>query len=333
LKNIKEQIKENSLCGAYLIYGEEDFLKDFYTKKIASLCIGDGPAEFNMMKINNEKISNDRISEFIMSLPFLSDTKVLVLKNSGLFSKASEADKKFWTDTLSSLPEYMVIVFCESNVDKRSALFKAVSKSHTAEEFPLSKEADLIKWFANILAQSGKSMTKDDICFVIENVGRNMYLLKSEAEKLISFTANGPALIERCDIEACICKSLEGKVFDLIDNIIAANNSKAISQIRDLKTLREEPVMIVALIFRQFSSLRKIKVLQNSLTVSEMAQKAKIPDFIVKKHISQVKRFSLDELDNAIFMCNKTDKDIKSGLCEPWLAVEKLAVSLMTKGE
>jgi len=55
LKNIKEQIKENSLCGAYLIYGEEDFLKDFYTKKIASLCIGDGPAEFNMMKINNEK--------------------------------------------------------------------------------------------------------------------------------------------------------------------------------------------------------------------------------------------------------------------------------------
>jgi len=220
LQSIKQQIKEKSIQGAYLIYGEEDFLKDFYTQRITELCTEEGPKEFNYMKLGADKLDNDSITEFIVSMPFMSDKKILVLKNSGIFSKANEATKKFWTEIFDTLPDYMVIVFCESNVDKRSALFKAISKNHTAEEFPLSKEADLINWFAKILAQSGKSMTKDDICFVIENVGRNMYLLKSEAEKLISFTANKEGLISHEDVEVCICKSLEGKVFELIDNII-----------------------------------------------------------------------------------------------------------------
>ncbi len=328
MQSIKQQIKEKSIQGAYLIYGEEDFLKDFYTKRITELCTEEGPKEFNYMKLATDKLDNNAITEFIVSMPFMSDKKILVLKNSGIFSKANEATKKFWTEIFDTLPEYMVIVFCESNVDKRSALFKAISKNHTAEEFPLSKEADLINWFAKILAQSGKSMTKEDICFVIENVGRNMYLLKSEAEKLISFTANKDGLISHEDVEACICKSLEGKVFELIDNITYGNKSKVIDGIRDLKTLREQPVMIIALIFRQFSLLRKVKVYENE-PVSVIAQKTKLRDFVVRKNLAQLKRFTTDDLDNAIFMCNKTDESIKSGMCEQWLALEKLAISLM----
>ncbi len=328
MQSIKQQIKENSIKGAYLFYGEEDFLKDYYSARIVDLCTQEGPKEFNYMKVNSDKLDNDAITEFIVSMPFMADKKVLMLKNSGIFAKANDATKKFWTETLDTLPDYMVVVFCESNIDKRSALYKAISKNHTVEEFPLSKEADLINWFARILKQHGKSMTKDDICFVIENVGRNMYLLKSEAEKLVSFTADKDELISHDNVEACICKSLEGKVFDLIDNITNGNRSKVIDGIRDLKTLREQPVMIVALIFRQFSILRKIKVLEGA-SIAEIAQKTKLRDFVVKKNLSQLKRFNMDDLDNAIFMCNKTDENIKSGLSEPWLAVEKLAISLM----
>ncbi len=328
MPDIKQQIKDKSVKGIYLLYGEEDFMKDFYADKITELCTQEGPKEFNCMKLNTEKPDNDAITEFVVSMPFMSDTKILVLKNSGIFSKSNDATKKFWTDIFDTLPDYMVIVFCETNVDKRSALFKAVSKNHTAEEFGLAKESDLINWFARILLQSGKSMTKEDICFIIENVGRNMYLLKNEADKLIAFTSGKEELISREDIEACICKSLEGKVFDLIDNITAGRKSKVIEGIRDLKTLREQPVMIIALIFRQFSILRKTKVFENEPT-SVIAQKTKVPDFVVRKNLSQLKRFTLDELENAIYMCNEADENIKTGLCEPWLALEKLAVSLM----
>lgn len=328
LQSIKQQIKDNSIKGAYLIYGEEEFLKDYYCDRIVELCTQEGPREFNFMKVNTDKLDNDAIAEFVVSMPFMSDRKILLLKNSGIFSKANDATKKFWTETLDNLPDYMVIVFCESNIDKRSAIFKAIDKKHTAEEFPLSKEADLINWFARILKQYNKSMTKDDICFVIENVGRNMYLLKSEAEKLASFTEGKDELITHEDVEACICKSLEGKVFELIDNITNGNKRKVIDGIRDLKTLREQPVMIVALIFRQFSILRKIKVMDGA-PISVIAQKTKLRDFVIKKNMSQLKRFTMEQLDNAIFMCNETDESIKSGLSEPWLAVEKLAISLM----
>ncbi len=328
MQSIKQQIKDNSIHGAYLLYGEEDFLKDFYSDKIIDLCTQEGPKEFNSMKINSDKIDTDAVAEFILSMPFMADKKVLMIKNSGIFSKANDAVKKFWTETFDTLPEYMVIVFCESSVDKRSVLYKAISKSHTAEEFPLSKEADLINWFARLLKQHGKMLTKEDISFVIENVGRNMYLLKNEAEKLAAFTAEKEELISHEDVEICICKSLEGKVFDLIDNITNGKRAKVIEGIQDLKTLREQPVVIVALIFRQFSILRKIKVMEGE-PISAIAQKTKLRDFVVRKNLSQLKRFTLDQLNEAIFACSKTDESIKSGLCEPWLAVEKLAISLM----
>ena len=333
MKGIKEQLKDKSIGGVYLLYGEEDYLKDFYTEKITEFCSGDGPDEFNILKLTNQKPDNNAMAEFIVSLPFMSDKKLLVLKNTGLFSKTSEADKKFWCETFSDLPDYMVIVFCESTVDKRSALYKLIADKHTAEEFPLSKEADLINWFARIMAAEGKTMTKDDISFVIENVGQNMYLLKREAEKLASFTANGPSLIPSEDVQACICKSLEGKVFTIIDNIVALDKSKVIGGIRDLKILtdKSEPVKVLSLIARQFSTLRKIKILQSSLTVAEIARCVKTKEYFVKKYISQLKNFTVSDLDRAIELCSAADAKIKSGQAESWLTLETLAVALMEK--
>ena len=331
MKTIKEQIKEKSISGAYLMYGEEDFLKDYYCKQITDMCLMDGIREFNYMKVNSDKIDLNVITDFVISLPMMSDKKVLVLKNTGIFSKANDAVKKFWTEIFDDMPEYMVIVFVENTVDKRSSLYKAISKNHTVEEFPLSSENELINWFARYIAKDNKSMTKEDIAFVIESVGRNMYLLKNEADKLISYTMGKDGLISHEDVEASICKSLEGKVFALIDNIVAKDKSKAISKINDLKTLKEQPVMIIALIFRQFSIMRKIKILEGR-QLSEIAQKTKQRDFVVKKSLSQLKGFSLHDLNNAIKMCNKADEDIKSGASEPWLTVEKLTVSLMGIG-
>ena len=328
MADIKQQIKEKSFKGAYLLYGEEDFLKDYYSSTIADICTAEGPKEFNLMKLNTKDIDTDSVSEFILSLPFMADRKVLLLKNTDIFSKSSESAKKFWLDIFENLPDYAILIFSENNVDKRSSLFKAISKNHIAEEFPLSKDADLVNWFARILQKGGKSMTKDDIYFVIENVGRNMYLLKNEADKLISFTANGPELISHDDVEKCICKSLEGKIFALIDDITAGNRQKVTEGIRQLKILREKPVVIVSLVFRQFSNLRKIKVMEGA-PISEIAQKTKLRDFVVRKNLSQMKRFSLSDLDNAIFLCNEADMNIKQGLCDPWLTVERLAIKIM----
>lgn len=331
MKSIKEQIKEKSISGAYLLYGEEDFLKDYYCERMIDICTMDGIKEFNYMKINSDKIDNNIVTDFIVSLPMMSDKKVLLLKNTGIFSKANDATKKFWTEVFDDLPEYMVLIFLESTVDKRSSLYKAISKRHTAEEFPLSNENELISWFARYIAKDNKTMTKEDIAFVIESVGKNMYLLKNEADKLISYTSGSEGLISHDDVENCICKSLEGKVFALIDNIVSKDKSKAISRIGDLKTLKEQPVMIIALIFRQFSIMRKIKILEGK-PISEIAQKTKQRDFVVKKSLSQLKGFSLSDLNRAISMCLKADEDIKSGASEPWLTVEKLTVLLMSIG-
>ena len=331
MKTIKEQIKEKSVSGAYLMYGEEDFLKDYYCKQLSDMCLMDGIREFNYMKVNSDKIDLNAITDFVVSLPMMSDKKVLVLKNTGIFAKANDAVKKFWTEIFDDMPEYMVIIFVENTVDKRSSLYKAISKSHTAEEFPLSNENELINWFARYIAKDNKSMTKEDIAFVIESVGRNMYLLKNEADKLIAYALGKDGLISHEDVEACICKSLEGKVLALIDNIVSKDKSKAISRINDLKTLKEQPVMIIALIFRQFSILRKVKVLEGR-QLSEIAQKTKQRDFVIKKNLSQLKGFSLKDLDSAISMCVKADEDIKSGASEPWLTLEKLTVSLMSIG-
>lgn len=150
ITELKFQISENKLQKMYIFYGDEEYLKEFYIKKIEALVPDCGLAEYNRIVINGvqEYSVYDDVWE---EMPVMTDRRLLVIRDSNIFTTRRSGDivppndeqKQFWTEKFKRLSDDTVVIFCEKNVDARSALFKAASKAGFAVKCDFLSDADL----------------------------------------------------------------------------------------------------------------------------------------------------------------------------------------------
>ena len=131
MPSIKDDLKSGSIKNVYLLWGEEDFLRDFYKKSLTDAVVDKATFDFNYKEFSLRSPDNDEIEDFLNSYPFMAEKKLLYIKDSGLFKSASESDKKFWSKILGDVPPYAVILFSETTVDKRNAIYKEIYESQT----------------------------------------------------------------------------------------------------------------------------------------------------------------------------------------------------------
>jgi len=330
MAGIKDDIKNLDFKNAYLLWGEEAYLRDHYKSMIVKKVIDPDFVDFNYLEYTTKQPDNDEIADYITSYPFMGDKKIVYIKDSGLTKKINESDKKFWTGLLSGLPDFVIIIFSEKEVDKRNAIYKAITKDFCAEEFPLQKETELITWIGRHLNEYKKEISRDAASYLIECCSPSMYLLKNEIEKLAFFNPSSAKITEK-DIDICCCKVAENRVFKMIDEALEGNVKGACEKYDELKLLREEPIAINGAIFSKYNQLRKVKILSDTMTARDIAAKTGMRDFVVNIHLRQVKNKSLAELDKVINMCAETDHNIKNGKNEPWAALDMLMASLFNQ--
>ena len=144
--SIKKDIREGISSRVYLVWGDEEFLRDHYKNSLINKVLDKDFADFNFKQYTTKKPDNNEIEMFFSSYPCMSDKKIIYIKDSGIFKKISEDDKKFWLSFLKDLPDFAVIVFSEKQVDKRNALYKLVNSDFCCDEFPFQKRPELISW-------------------------------------------------------------------------------------------------------------------------------------------------------------------------------------------
>ena len=92
ITELKFQISENKLQKMYIFYGDEEYLKEFYIKKIEALVPDCGLAEYNRIVINGvqEYSVYDDVWE---EMPVMTDRRLLVIRDSKCFCRI-QADKQ-----------------------------------------------------------------------------------------------------------------------------------------------------------------------------------------------------------------------------------------------
>lgn len=321
MKNLREEISTGNLKKFYILYGEEDYLKDHYTKMIKR-CVSDTDAEdFNILKISG-KFDISAFEMFLSSPPIFNDKKVCIVKNTGVLVKVNEAEKERILAALNNISQGATVVFCESSVDKRGSVYKFLAKSGGVYEFKYQKEADLKNWVKRHLQSEKMSASEEDLTYFLNSAGSGMYEILSEITKLINYKRK-EGVITRSDIDALVSKSVENRVFEMINRLFDGDMKSVYKMLDDLKTLKTEPVMIVSLIFGECSKIRKLKLFSENLPQPEALKRAGIR-FYANEYIKRAKSIPLKTLDGMIFLCRECDYEIKSGTSEKYLALSKL---------
>ena len=320
MKQLKEDLKNQTFHPVYLLYGEEDYLKRMYRDRLKKAVLGDGD-EMNYSYFEGKDIDFPTLREVADTLPFFSDYRIIIVENSRWFKNASEL-----ADYLPAMPDTTVMVFVEKEVDKRNKLYKYVNKNGLAVEMTTMNEKELKTWVAVLLKQNGRKMRESTAAYLLEQVDNSMTNIKNELDKLISYTEGREEITEK-DIDEVCSVQVTGRIFQMMDAVASGNQGETLRLYHDLLTLRENPMSILYLLTRHFNLLLQVKGMVGKYDRSEMAKKAGVPPFAVGKYQAQCRRFSGQRLRNMLEACIDTEYQFKRGSIGDQLGVELLLIS------
>ena len=325
MKQISEHIKQGFFKPVYLLYGEERYLRRQYRERLQKALTSEGDT-MNTHFYHGKDIPVGEIIDLAETLPFLAERRVIFINNSGLFKSGGEKMAEY----LPEMSESTCIIFTESEVDKRSKLFKAVQSKGYAAEFAIQDENTLKRWIAGMLAKENKKITESTVQLFLTKTGTDMENIQMELEKLICYCMDKEVVTD-ADVEAICTTRITNHIFDMINAIADKKQREALELYYDLLALKEPPMRILFLIARQCNMLLQAKELKvKGHDNRSIAAKMGIAPFIAGKYLTQAAKFKTATLRTAVEKCVEAEEAIKSGRMNDMMSVEILILSVLS---
>jgi len=328
LDKLKDNLKKGILDKVYLFWGSEDYLIRHYLAEIEAQIIS---AEFKSLNYVVLK-GKDAIKEIISTCetaPMMSNDRLIIIKESEMFSDSGAKKGKDNTQEvtrvcnyLSDIPDGVHLAFVESQVNKKSLAYKAVEKNGICIEFEYQKMPELIRWAANIFGSYNIKIGKEEAEYLISIGNPGMNDIMNEIRKLIDLVGEGNH-VSKADIDALCIKSVQNKVFDMIDSITNGNPKNAYNLLNDMLYLKEPIQKVSVLVARHFKIIFFVKqMLQKGYRAEKIAEEMKLHPYIASKYIKQAGRYQIEVLRNALNECLEIDRGTKTGRIDPRIALE-----------
>jgi DNA polymerase-3 subunit delta len=321
-KKLKTELAKGELRNLYLLYGEEKFLVQHYAREIEKF-IADKKIFEGAVPVAEIIMAAETVSFFDAS-----EKKLILIRDSKLFATGRKDDSEKMAEYFSKIPAETVLIFSETEIDKRTRIFKKISELGAAVECSPLSSYDLEKWITRLAKDKNKIFEPAAVNFFLRTCGNNMQNLANEAEKLFHFCANKNE-ISANDISQICTPTLESRIFDLTKAMGAGKISDALKLYQNMIFLKESPHMILSMIIRQLRIILLCKChAEKNTPRTQIARELKIMDFVITEALSHGRRFTTEKLISALTECQNTDAKIKTGLLAPEIGVEMLLISL-----
>lgn len=330
---IENDIANDNIKQCYLLYGEEAYLKLFYKKRIMKVFGADDESNtMNVAYFTGKDIDVKEIISLADTMPFFADYRTIIVSDSGFFKSSQDELADF---IKNSLPDTTRMLFVESEVDKRSKMFKAIKEHGTDVEFTQQTEESNRKWVMKLLKGDNKNMEPSVIAYFLQKTGNDMANIRTEYDKLISYALNKD-VITKDDVDAIVTVRLQDRVFVMLDSMSEKNQKKALHLYYELLALKTPPYKILSLITTRFNDMLIVKELKvKGYDKSGITNKMGYGNntWRTEKLIANASHYSLKTLKEALFECAEFDEKIKTGQITDKLAVEMLIVKYSNPNE
>lgn len=324
MKRIAQDIKNGQFNNIYLLYGEEAYLRRQYRDNLKKALVAEDDT-LNCTSYSGKDINVNEIVDIAGTMPFFAERRVIIIENSGWLKSGEDR----MVDLIKNLPDTTYIVFVESEVDKRSKLYKAVTAKGYAALCEMQDETMLKKWIMGLLKKENKRITPDALNLLLDKTGTNMENIRREVEKLVCYRYFDEGITVE-DVEALCIVQVQNKIFDMVEAVAQKRQKEALDWYYDLLALKEAPMKILALISRQFHMLLQVKEMrQKGYPEADIAKQTGLNAYYLKKkYIPQAAQFQISQLETALRKCMEAEEDVKTGRMQDILSVELIIVGL-----
>ena len=309
-KMFAEAVKGGKLQGVYLLEGTEEELKAGALSAIRKALLPEG-----MEQLNESVMDNPATSELIAAaetLPFMADKRLLLVREHAALLRG-EADDRL-LDYLQHTPDTAVIVFYHrGKADARKKLYRTIAKYGTVVSFEPMHDAELNDWIRQSFQQAGKNCSAQTASLLAFTSGTDAARLRGEIGKLISFAGDRSEITQE-DVQRIATHCAEYTVFNMVDAVVAGQEARAFSLMRDMLVMGEERLGILAMLLRQYRLLQHVKIMQyEKRTPQQMQEALGVKGFVLERCIRQARALRGPYVKQAVEICLNTEYQVKSG--------------------
>ena len=334
----RKQLKKG-LEGAYLFFGDEDYLKSFSLKSARTLICDDPSfAIFNDIQIDPLDYTPNTLVNALMPMPMMGEKKIVTINGLAL-SSIKGADFDALIEAISTITEYdynVLIISVPAGLFDEGSLPKAPSKQllalaevMTPVHFEAISGSRLITWVGKHLEHNGVSASPRVCELLIEKCGKSMFTLSGETEKLAFYALqNGRTEVTADDVENVACSVLTADAYALANAILDNRYADAIDALNVMKFKRIDPIFVLPEVSRVICDLFTIKILQEEgRNTSDISRILKMNEYKIKLYAASTASKSRESFERALLLCSEADLSLKNA-SSGYSPIEKLICSL-----
>jgi DNA polymerase III delta subunit len=333
LNEFKTRLKSGNLGGCYIFAGEEDYLKRYYMRELATAAGGDDSfAVFNRASFDGREVDFGALYDAVSSPPMMSDYKYIEWKYPS-FDKMKESELLALEKLLSTMDEggYTVLAFlvAEGEIDlgtpKRPSKFvRRFGDKIGILSFDKSTDAQLVGWLAKHFEKEGIRADRHTLEALVFRSGRSMQILNNEVIKLSAYArARGLSEISESEVMEVASRCQEADAFALSNAVLSRNKKAAYDALADLKGRRVEPLVIISMLAKIYSELVAVSMLlSDGMSPNDIEAELKMNRYKLKLYLGAAKKFDGGRAARILEELSRVDAASKFGGISGYAAVE-----------
>lgn len=282
------------------LYGDNSFaiaqqlraIGDKYRQKVGS------EGDFDSFDLAAEPLEAFLMN--LASVPMFASSRLIFAHN---ISK-SKIDAEQLGQIVDSTPDSTNLVLIDTAPDKRTSVFKKLSKLGGAKQFASLPPYDLPKWVVAEAKKLGSSIDAATARYLIDYVGKDQWLLHSELQKL---SAAGKQITKQ-RIGELSPQSIESSAFVLAEALVKKDLRTALESYELLRLQGHADQMIQGAIIYQYRM-----ILLALLNDSELNKQYGAYGYPLQKASQLARGLSLEDVRNAYSLIAEADIATKSG--------------------
>lgn len=310
-----------------VLYGEEKLLlaqrlDDLKTKYH---CHSD---EMNYVTYHAGETPMNQIIEDALTQPFLTEYKMIVLKNPAFLTKEKVKKKLVTDEDVQSFINYIehenpstifVVYQDERNFDERKKAVKSLRKHAKWYEIDKLTFNQLYKATREAILHRDAQIEDDALALLLDRCGNDLLSISNQVDKLCLYTHS----IKKKDVERLVPPRIEEDVFKLTNALMQHDLRNTMRVYQDLIAKNHDPLQLIGLIANSLRNLYQVTIMsQKGYRDQEIASTLGLNPRSIYPIRKNAAHFDLNELMEKLYTLSELDYSIKTGMVDKYRGLE-----------
>lgn len=288
-----------------LLCGENGFARQEAYDALRAQYDPDGALATNTILLDGARTSRGELEAAVLTVPFLADFRMVRVDGLGARMKGGGRRRSLgeWdslSDLLDGVPPTTVLVFLDDELTGANPLRRAVEEAGAdVRDFSLPPERELSSWVRTRARALGMQLTAQGERRLVQLVGRDLWALAGELEKLKLYA--GEDVVDDAIVDSLVARSREGNIFQLVDAVAEGRPTRALHALERLRAEGVEARRLITMLARQY---RMIAVAREVLDAGggerEVRSALGVHSFVAERAVAQARRYDQAAADAGI---------------------------------